>query len=274
MAKTDEQDDFWNEEGGERWVENIDRVEAMISGLSTHLLAHAAPSDGEHVLDIGCGGGITSAALASAVGSRGVVLGADISEVILQVARTRYADVANLTFTTADAQAFPFTPKSYDLITFRFGVMFFADPDAAFGNICQAGKPGARMVYLCWRSLAENPWMGAPAAAAFTMLTPPEKPAPGTPGPFSLADAERTSKIMAGAGFSDIKFTPVDEPVNLGALDPVLQLMTTTGPATEPLKAASETDREAAMRATLAEHDTNDGVIMPSAIWVVEAKIN
>ncbi len=119
--------------------------------------------------------------------------------------------------------------------------------------------------------------MGAPAAAAFTILTPPEKPAPGTPGAFSLADEERTTKIMADAGFTDIKFTPVDEPVNLGAVDPVVQFMAAMGPTAEPLKNASDADRAAAlaaMRATLVEHDTDDGVVMPSAIWVVEAKIN
>ncbi len=273
--KANEQDDFWNEEGGERWVENIDRLENMISNLSDHLLAHAAPSAGENVLDIGCGGGITSAALAAAVGSSGEVLGADISEVILKVARYRFENVGNLKFTTANAEVFPFVPQSYDLITSRFGVMFFASPEAAFRNIHQAAKPGGRMVYLCWRTLAENPWMGAPAAAAFTILPPPEKPEPGTPGPFSLADSKITTQIMADAGFRDIKFTPVDEPVNLGALEPVLQFMTTMGPAAEPLKSASNADREAAlaaMQATLEQHNTEDGVIMPSAIWVVEAK--
>jgi len=276
MAEVFEKDDFWNEEGGERWVEHIDRVEAMISGLSEHLQAHAAAQPGEKVLDIGCGGGVTSAALARAVGSAGHVLGADISEVILKVARERYAGVANLELKTADAEVFPFESNRFDLITSRFGVMFFADPEAAFRNICSAGKPGARMVFICWRSLRENPWMGAPAAAAFTILTPPEKPEPGTPGPFSLEDTERVTKIMSAAGFTDIKFTAIDEPVNLGELEPALQFMTAMGPATEPLKAASDREREAAteaMRAVLAENDTPDGVIMPSATWVVEARI-
>ncbi|HCU90222.1 MAG TPA: SAM-dependent methyltransferase, partial [Gammaproteobacteria bacterium] len=222
-----------------------------------------------------CGGGITSAALAAAVGPRGEVLGADISETILKVARSRYENIANLKFTTADAEVFSFVPQNYDLITSRFGVMFFASPNAAFRNIHQTAKPSGRMVYICWRTLVENPWMGAPAAAAFTVLPPPEKPEPGTPGPFSLADPKLTTKIMADAGFRDIKFTPVDEPVNLGEIEPVLHFMTTMGPAAEPLKSATDADREAAlaaMRVTLEQHNTKDGVIMPSAIWVVEAK--
>ena len=80
---------------------------------------------------------------------------------------------------------------------------------------------------------------------------------------------------MVDAGFRDIKFTPVDELVNLGALEPVLQFMTTMGPAAEPLKSATNADREAAlaaMRVTLEQHNTEEGVIMPSAIWIVEAK--
>lgn len=277
MAEVFEKDEFWNKEGGERWVEHIDRLEAMISGLSKHLQVHAAAQPGEEVLDIGCGGGVTSVALAQAVGSSGHVLGADISEVILKVARERYAGVANLEFKTADAEVFPFEPQRFDVITSRFGVMFFADPQAAFSNIHRAGKSGSRMVFMCWRTLKENPWMGAPAAAAFTILTPPEKPEPGTPGPFSLEDTDRVTKIMSTAGFTDIKFTAIDELVNLGELEAVLQFMATMGPATEPLKAASESDRAAAistMRACLAKHNTPEGVIMPSATWVVEAQIS
>ena len=193
------------------------------------------------------------------------------------MARERYADVANLEFKTADAETFAFEREHFDLITSRFGVMFFAEPDVAFRNICSAGKPGARMVFICWRSLRENPWMGAPAAAAFTILTPPEKPEPGTPGPFSLEDPDRVTKIMNTAGFTDIKFTAIDETVNLGELEAVLRLMTVLGPATEPLKAASESNRTAAiseMRACLAKHNTPEGVIMPRAIWVVEAQIS
>jgi SAM-dependent methyltransferase len=276
MAAENDQEIFWNEEGGARWVENIDRLEAMLSDLSARLIAHAAPRVGEQVLDIGCGGGVTSAAIAAAIGASGAVLGADISEVILNVARQRYAPVANLRFATADAGVFPFEPGCYDLITSRFGVMFFSDPTAAFSNIHRAGKSGGRIVYACWRSLAENPWMAAPVAAAFSVLPAPEKPDPEAPGPFSFADPDRVRRIMGEAGFVDIELTPVDEPLNLGALEQALDFLTKIGPAAEPLKeapAARRADAIAAMRAAFEEKNSAEGVVMPSASWLVEARI-
>lgn len=276
MAAENDQEVFWNTEGGESWVEHIERLEAMLSDLSAHLIKHAAPRAGEQVLDIGCGGGLTTSAIAEAVGSGGSVLGVDISEVILRVARERFAHMGNLGFTTADAGVFPFDAGVYDLITSRFGVMFFPDPEAAFSNICRAGKSGGRMVFICWRGLQENPWMGAPVAAAFSVLAPPEKPDPGAPGPFSLADPDRVRQIMSSAGFIDIKLSAIDEPVNLGALEAALDFMTMMGPAAEPLKeapAAQRADAIAAMRAALEEKNTSDGVVMPSAVWQVEAAI-
>lgn len=276
MTAETEEERYWNEEGGERWVEHIERLEAMLTPLSARLIAGAAPGIGEHVLDIGCGGGVTSAASASAVGTSGNVVGADISAVILEVARARYADMKNLEFATADAGTFAFESGRFDLITSRFGVMFFPDPSAAFGNLYRAGKPGGRMVFVCWRPLKENPWMGAPVAAAFSVLTPPEKPDPFAPGPFSLADADRVREIMSGAGFHDITLTPIDEPLNLGELDAALDFHAKMGPAAEPLSEAPADKRAeaiSAMRAALAANETPDGVVMPSAVWLVEARI-
>jgi SAM-dependent methyltransferase len=276
MATQNDQEVFWNTEGGERWVESIDRLEGMLSTLSARLIEQAAPRAGERVLDIGCGGGITSSAIAAAVGADGEVLGADISEVILDVARKRFTDLANLGFTTADAGVFPFDAGRYDLITSRFGVMFFPDPETAFSNIYKAGKSGGRMVFLCWRGLPENPWMGAPVAAAFSVLPAPEKPDPGAPGPFSLADPDRVRRIMDSAGFVDVELTAIDEPLNVGTVDAALDFMTKMGPAAEPLKDAPPDQRAAAiaaMRAALEQGETADGVVMPSAVWLVEARI-
>ena len=268
---------YWNETGGERWVENIDRLESMLQVMNAHLLERAAPRRGERVLDIGCGGGVTSAAFAAAVGADGHVDGADISTVILDVARQRYADRRNLEFTTADAGVYPFEPGTYDLITSRFGVMFFPEPITAFANLLRAAKPGGRLVFMCWRALPENPWMGAPAAAAFTILPRPEKPDPDAPGPFSLADPEKVERILREAGFRDITLTPIDETLNLGELAPALDFMTKMGPTAEPLKEASPAEREAAiaaMRAAMEPHVTRDGLLMPAATWLVEATID
>ena len=270
-----EQVSYWNDEGGARWVRHIDGVEAMIEPLSARLLERLSPAAGEHVLDVGCGGGITSDAIAQAVGAGGSVTGLDVSKVILEVARQRYAGRANLEFLLADASAHDFAPGVYDVLTSRFGVMFFHDPHSAFANLRRALKPGARLCFLCWRRLDENPWMGLTAAAAFTVLPPPAKPQPGAPGPFSFANGERVTDILSSAGFEDIEFEAVDRPVNMGTVDEALAWLTHMGPAAQPLREASEHERGAAlaaMRKALGEVATNGRVALNGATWVVSAK--
>ena len=276
MATSNNEEDYWNNDGGKRWVDHIDALEAMLSSLNESLVGGAKVKNNEHVLDVGCGGGVTSAAHATATGSDGSVVGADISEIILNVARERYADVPNLAFTTADAGTFNFEPGRFDLITSRFGVMFFAEPVAAFRNMLRAGKSGGRMVFICWAAPGDNPWMGAPAAAAFAIIPAPEKPEPGTPGPFSLADPERIKSIMGEAGFVDITVSLMEQQLNMGSVASSLDTMTKLGPAAEPLRNATSGQRDAAMeamRGVLEEHNTAEGVTMQSAVWLVEARI-
>ncbi|MEQ8661205.1 MAG: class I SAM-dependent methyltransferase [Gammaproteobacteria bacterium] len=267
---------FWNEDGGRRWVAHIDQLERMLGGLSSVLLAAVGARPGEHVLDVGCGGGPTSNALARAVGADGRVLGVDISAVILEVARRRSQHIANLAFETADAAAYPFEPASFDVVTSRFGVMFFPDPHAAFRNIRGALRAGGRLCFMCWRGIDENPWMGAPAKAAFSVIPPPEKPAPGTPGPFAFADPARVTDILGGAGFADVSLAPIDQPITLGPVDEALEWLTNMGPAATPLAEAGPAARaaaRAAMREVLVAHDSSEGVTLAGATWLVSARV-
>ena len=273
-APNNDQAEYWNEQGGRNWVHYIERLEAMLTNLSARLLGAVDAQSGEHLLDIGCGGGTTSAAYASAVGDQGRVMGVDISAVILEVARERFATRANLHFETADAGTHLFSAASFDAITSRFGVMFFPDPVSAFTNIRKSAKPHARLRFLCWRGINENPWMGATAAAAFTVIAPPEKPAPGAPGPFSFADPDHVQNILTSAGFDSVEFIPIDETLTLGNIDDTLEWSTNMGAAAAPLAEASPADREAAraaMRNVLEAHDAAGGVTMPSAAWLVSA---
>ena len=265
---------YWNEEGGARWVRHIDGVEAMLEPMSARLLDRVAAKSGERVLDIGCGGGITSAAIARTVGASGQVTGLDVSKVILDIARQRYGHVANLEFLLADAGEHSFAPGSYDLLTSRFGVMFFHDPHATFAHLRRALKASARLCFMCWRRLDENPWMGI-AAAAFTVLPPPPKPAPGAPGPFSFAKREWVTDILSAAGFGEIEFEAVDRPMALGSVDDALEWLTNMGPAAQPFRDASDSERsaaQAAMRKALEDAATDGKVVLNGATWVVSAK--
>lgn len=269
-----EMDRYWNEEGGERWVRYLDRLEGMLSELAGTLVAAVDPQPGGRVLDIGCGGGPTSAVYAERVQPDGIVLGVDISETILTVARTRFGHLANLRFDTADAGTCDFEAGSFDVITSRFGVMFFPEPVAAFSNIRRAGRDGARLCFLCWRRPDENPWMTAAAQAAFRYVTPPEKPQPGDPGPFSLGDPELLLATLTQAGFRDISNEPIDTTIHLGPVDEALDWLTNMGPAAAPLKDAADGPRSeaiGAMRAVLTANATGGDVQMPGAVWLVRA---
>lgn len=270
-----EQAAYWNEEGGARWVRHIDGVEAMLEPLSAALLARVAAGAGERLLDVGCGGGVTSAALAAAVGAEGRVTGLDVSKVILDVARARYAGVGNLDFLLADAAVHHFGATRYDALTSRFGVMFFPDPHAAFANLRRALTDSARLCFMCWRRLDENPWMGLAAAAAFTVLPPPPRPEPGAPGPFSFAKRERVVDILASAGFAGIEFEAIDRDIDLGSLDQAMAWLTYMGPAAQPLREASEDHRAQAldaMREALGNEERDGRVVLNGATWVVKAQ--
>lgn len=269
---------YWNEAGGRRWVENIDHIERMIEPLNDRLLALAAPRAGERVLDVGCGGGVTSAAFARAVGPTGTVLGVDVSAVILDVARRRHAGVAGLDFAVGDAatMAFAAGDPGFDLIVSRFGVMFFPDPVAAFTHLHGAVRPQGRLAFVCWRALEFNPWMGECAKAAFTVLPKPEPTPPGAPGPFAFADATRLRAILDAAGFVGIDITALDLLLDLGTLNDALEQMTRMGPAAAGYAAADPATRtavERALRTVLEPRLDGDHVRMPGAVWLVRAQV-
>ncbi len=264
---------YWNEDGGRRWVANIARVERMLQPLADELLALAAPASGERALDVGCGGGLTSAAFARAVAPAGRVLGLDVSAVILDVARERFKGTPNLEFALGDAATMALA--DYDLVTSRFGVMFFPAPIAAFSNLRRALRGDGRLAFICWRSLDENPWMAVPTRAAFTVLPRPEPTPPGAPGPFAFADGDRLRDILEQAGFGAVSIEPFDRTLDLGTPDDALEQMTRMGPAAAAFTAAAVSEQRAAadaIRAALEAHVVGGTVHMPSATWLVRAR--
>jgi SAM-dependent methyltransferase len=274
------QAEYWNNAGGGPWVALQTLLDWQLAPLMRAALARLRPATGERIVDVGCGCGATSLELAAAVGSSGSVLGADISAPMLAVARRRAeeAGLAQARFEVADAQTFAFEPQAADAVFSRFGVMFFADPAAAFANLRAAVKPGGRLAFVCWRSPGENPWMTAPAAAALAQLppqpTPPLPADPNAPGPFGLQDGARTKGLLESAGWSDVAVTPHDERIGSRNLDDAMTLAMSIGPLGSYLRANPE-HREAAagaVRDTLAAWNGPDGVLAPSATWIVTAR--
>lgn len=270
---------FWMEEGGDKWVKNIDLLERQLGPLTEVFIERCAAAAGETVLDVGCGGGLTSMTLAEQVGARGRVLGVDISTAILDIARRRGQGVTNLEFRVADAGSEDLGQGVFDLVTSRFGVMFFSQPLAAFDNLRRHLRPGGRLVFLCWRTLEENPWMTIPAEAAFTVLPRPEPPAepdPDAPGPFSLGERQRLEYLLGNAGYRDIRPERLDVGMPLGSLDEAGHMATQIGPAAKAIEEAADGERADAVQAieeALRDYQTDEGVVMvPSASWIVTAR--
>jgi SAM-dependent methyltransferase len=269
--------EYWNGEGGRRWLAHMDQTERLLEPLTTSLYEAAAVVAGEAVLDVGCGGGATSREFARRAGPAGRVTGVDVSAPILAVARERSRHLPNRVFETGDAATAAAPARRYDVLASRFGVMFFADPAAAFGNLRHWLAPGGRLAFLCWQSLDRNPWMAVPASAAFRIVPPPPPPPPepGVPGPFAFADPERTLGILEQAGFRRRHATPVCagmrwvEPTT--ALDYVME-MGVLGRALQDQPEAIRSKVRAAVGGVLAEHTGDDGaVVLDCAAWLVTA---
>jgi SAM-dependent methyltransferase len=269
------QAEYWTHATGPTWVEQQVPLDRQLDPLGRKVIEALALKPGERVLDVGCGAGATSLQLAEAVGPAGQVTGADISPTLLEAARGRATSLTNVAFVEADAQAYPFAAAAFDAIFSRFGVMFFADPTAAFTNLRRALKPGGRLGFVCWRTPTENPIMVGPMAAAAAIVGPQPPPAdPNAPGPFAFADAARVKRILADAGFHDVVHTPLDMKIGGGDLEATLGLALKVGPLGALLREHPDR-RDAvidAVRAFLAAHQGPDGVKLDSATWMVTAR--
>jgi SAM-dependent methyltransferase len=218
MAGNSDQIAEWNGALGERWAELQQDLDQMTRPFGDAALEAAKIRPGEQAIDVGCGCGDTSFAIARAVGAKGSVLGLDISRPMLEVAerRKKAERLGNVSFREADA-SLAVLPKGQDLIFSRFGVMFFHAPVLAFAHLRGALKKGGRIAFCCWRHPRDNPWAMTPlmAARAALKVTPPPSD-PHAPGPFAFADADRLRGILADAGFRSVSAMPFDSPVWIG----------------------------------------------------------
>jgi SAM-dependent methyltransferase len=275
-----EQIKYWNEVRGQTWVDAHIMIDAQIQPLGAQAMDRAALQPGERVLDVGCGCGPTTLELARRVGPSGKVLGIDLSSVMLEHARRqpRPPGAGEVRFEEADAQTATLPAASFDVLFSRFGVMFFADPRAAFGNLAKAIRPGGRLVFVCWRTFPENPWMAVPMMAALQHIPPPPIPRPEDPGPFSFASQDRVRGILEGAGFGGVGFEPLDQDLLVGGgqgVDTAVDFMLKMGPAAAALREVGpEKTAEVveAIREAIRPYEGPDGVKMAGAAWVVTAR--
>jgi SAM-dependent methyltransferase len=256
------------------WAEVRKPLERQLAPLGRHALTALAPRPGENILDIGCGGGETALALAREVAPDGTVTGVDLSAAVLAFAERTAKGYERVRFVQADAQAFPFEPASFDAAFSRFGVMFFADPTAAFINIHRSLRPNGRLAFICWRALEENPLDMLPLRAASAHLPPQPVHDPDAPGPFAFANPDRVRGILERAGFEEIGIAAHDDQVGSGNLEAMLTVCSHVGALGKILRENPDLRAAAlpAVRAALAAHDGPAGVTLNAATWVVTAR--
>ena len=272
----------WNGQSGERWVANQTRLDAMVAVFGQAAIEAASPMTDERVLDVGCGAGASSLALAARVGAGGHVLGVDISEPLIGRARALAPQDTTVLFQVADASSAELPEGAFDVLFSRFGVMFFDDPTAAFVHMRRALRPGGRVAFVCWRGAAENDWVRLPMGALKGIVPPSAPPDPEAPGPFSFGDRARVARILTAAGFTDIAIEPFDASVPFGeggtrdaAIDDAVKMTLEVGPLSRSLADKPDDIRaraSAAVRAAFAGLPGERSVMINGAAWIVMAR--
>jgi len=199
----------WNDD---QWIATWLQREPVTASAMPMLLDALDLRSGEHMLDIGCGSAAGTIECARVVGARGHVTGVDISDSLVRLGRDRVreANVDNVALVVADAQVDTFPDQPFDVAGSKFGVMFFDDPLAAFGNIGRQLKTDGRLAFVCFQSADRNPWHTAALLLSFAPPAPPLPPGTTRPGPFSLGDAAATTALLEDAGFGTVGHTDVE----------------------------------------------------------------
>lgn len=266
----------WEGRVGRTWAAEWRRTDRSFTALTERLLGTATGAAFAQALDIGCGAGEVSLALARANPDARVV-GVDVSDELLAAARRRGGDLPNLAFERADASRWTRAGFAPDLLVSRHGVMFFPDPVAAFAHLADLSAADARLAFTCFRRPSENAW-----ASGLTSLLPSglgAPPPPDQPGPFAFADTARVERILAEAGWRDAVFEAVDFPYVAGAGDdPVedaLSYFLAIGPAARAAAQMESDERSRfieGLRGFLHDHLEEGRVALQAGAWLVTAR--
>jgi SAM-dependent methyltransferase len=273
----------WNGVLFDRFLEYRHLIVDGLEKHGEHAILRCPPQEGDRVLDIGCGLGDASQRLAKVVGPTGSVLGVDIAPRFIEFSRedAARAGVENARFAVHDVQSTAFD-ETFDYAFSRFGTMFFASPVAAMRNVSRALVPGGTLCMVVWRRKLDNPWMYRAEEIVKPHLEDAEEETDEAhcgPGPFSMANADTTSQILLGAGFTDLAFHRCDLPFRFGAdVAEAVEFNMALGPAAEAIRFAPNRAQElrellvGQLTEALTEFETPDGVIAGSSTWVVTAR--
>jgi SAM-dependent methyltransferase len=270
-----EQAALWNGRGGRAWVDEQESLDRLFAPFENLLVDEARAASARRVLDVGCGTGATTLAIAQVLGAAGQCVGADISEPMIAAARVRAERAgAAASFICGDVQRHAFEPASFDLIVSRFGVMFFDSPVQAFANLRHAAKDGSALRAIAWRSAAENPFMTTAERAAAPLLANLPARKPGAPGQFSFADRDRVASTLAESGWAGVDIRPIDVECTLpeNALHGYLTRLGPVGLVLQDADERTHTRVTEAMRAAFEPYVHGSEVRFTAACWMIGAR--
>ena len=279
IVNTDQAERWNTGDDAAHWVRNAARYDRMNAPFADMILGAAGLRPGADVLDVGCGWGTTTLAAARLV-APGRAVGLDLSGPMLARARATAAaaGLGNAEFRQGDAQVQPLEPGRFAAVLSRFGVMFFADPVAAFANIRSAAQPMGELVFVSWQPRSANQWLLVPGAALAEHVPPPAGSGPGDgPGMFALADPDRIRQVLARAGWRDVAVTAQQAPILVGgggSLDEAVEFLRTSSLGRTALTGADPDTQAralASVRAAFAAHADDEGVRLNAAVWLVKA---
>lgn len=267
---------LWNGPAGRAWVDAQVSLDRLFAPLERLLVDEALAAHARRVLDVGCGTGATTLAIARSMGEGGACTGADISEPMIAVARARAGrEGAPASFVCGDAQRHAFERASFDMIVSRFGVMFFDSPVQAFSNLLNAAEGGAKLRAIAWRGAVENPFMTTAERAAAPLLPNLPVRKPGAPGQFAFADRDRVASILDESGWAGIDIRPIDVECTLPESD-LMGYITRLGPVGLVLQDETDERRRAqvveAVRAAFEPYVRGSEVRFTAACWMIGAE--
>jgi len=257
------------------WIDHEVPIERAHSPVKDGLLARAALTSGESVLDLGCGSGALSLDAAGLVNPSGSVMAFDIAEAFVDRVSARARDLPQVNPVQGDAQSYDFTGVACDAVISLFGTMFFVDPRAAFANIGKALSPGGRIVFATWAAPRNNPWFSVPGRALVGALPDMPQPDPSAPGPMAFADSEMVTGLLSETGFGQVAAEEVDTHLTpIGAAADITAMMLAIGPFRGAVSQFAATGREGAAIDAIAQSmtegygtfATDEGVRVPARV--------
>ena len=277
--KNIKQKQFWSGAGGDVWVDKQREMDIMLNPLGERVIQGLDLKEETKILDIGCGCGATTLEIAKIV-NQGEVIGVDISEPMLERATQTASDMAltNISYQVKDVQVDEMPNKYFDIAFSRFGVMFFEDPFEAFNNINHSLKDNGQLSFVCWQHASLNPWQSLSIQVIKEFLDLPAPP-PKSPGPFAFEDKSYIEEILNASGFRDIEIKDNQEDIVMFSGKSIREAcedyLTINPVVTEMLKNSPSELREEILEALIGKfsnYHKDDGLLFPSATWIVTAK--